>query len=57
MDRLFCLLGLLALLAHASHCAGNQAEPAFFSMLFPQLMFPQAQQLQFETTPGEAVEL
>lgn len=40
MDRLFVLLGLLALLAMMPmRIAGEEdAQPVFFSLLFPQLM-------------------
>lgn len=51
MDRLFCVLALCALLAlSAGACAGGAAQPAFFSLLFPQLM-PGGESI---ATPGEA---
>ena len=39
MDRLFVLLGLLALLALVpARCGTEDAQPVFFSLLFPELM-------------------
>ena len=60
--RGFALISLLALLAGAARLAAVQAQPAFFSLLFPQLVQwlsgdVGGADVQGTPAPGEAVAL
>ena len=58
MGRFFCVLALCALLLFAGNDAPQQpAQPAFFSLLFPQLSPDFYGMFQSAATPGEAERL